>query len=309
MKDATAILDVFQKYGHNEIDSARGYGGGTSEEYLGELHWQDRGIIWVNGYDDGNGGDTNADGNTTVPVPQGWGGISGSDGGAGDRPMNITLDHVKFWYASLYTSSNHGLETGLVPTPSTVSVTNSDFRFGSNMQIANVGPVTVTGNSVTTTAAPYPSCGISVGQAGHLQAVSPTIVSNNTVTGTRGGCSPSPFPCCGSYPAGGGVVVAAPSGTNDLEPVVQNNSVANTDTAAVSVFASRLVASKLTGNTASADTIQIFKLGGTLVSNLTLPMPNSAPVAISDGSLTIAFGATLTVQAGTIVKITNLSGA
>jgi len=43
--EAAAILDVFQKHGHNEIDSARGYGGGSSEEYLGELKWQDRGIV------------------------------------------------------------------------------------------------------------------------------------------------------------------------------------------------------------------------------------------------------------------------
>ena len=39
------ILDVFQKYGHNEIDTARVYGGGTSEQFLGDLDWQSRGII------------------------------------------------------------------------------------------------------------------------------------------------------------------------------------------------------------------------------------------------------------------------
>ncbi len=39
------MLDLFRKYGHDEIDSARGYGGGSSEEYLGLLHWQDRGIV------------------------------------------------------------------------------------------------------------------------------------------------------------------------------------------------------------------------------------------------------------------------
>ena len=44
-KEAAAILDVFQKYGHNEIDTARTYGGGSSEEYLGQLDWQKRGIV------------------------------------------------------------------------------------------------------------------------------------------------------------------------------------------------------------------------------------------------------------------------
>ena len=40
-----AILDVFQKHGHNEIDTARVYAGGTSEEYLGKLGWQERGLL------------------------------------------------------------------------------------------------------------------------------------------------------------------------------------------------------------------------------------------------------------------------
>ncbi|KAF8504141.1 Aldo/keto reductase [Hysterangium stoloniferum] len=42
-----AILDVFQKHGHAEVDSARVYTGGTSEEYLGEVNWQKRGLIGV----------------------------------------------------------------------------------------------------------------------------------------------------------------------------------------------------------------------------------------------------------------------
>jgi aflatoxin B1 aldehyde reductase len=39
------MLDVFQKHGQKEIDTARVYGGGSSEEYLGNLNWQDRGLI------------------------------------------------------------------------------------------------------------------------------------------------------------------------------------------------------------------------------------------------------------------------
>jgi aflatoxin B1 aldehyde reductase len=45
LEDCAAILDVFQKYGHNEVDTAIVYGGGSSEQYLGQLHWQDRGIV------------------------------------------------------------------------------------------------------------------------------------------------------------------------------------------------------------------------------------------------------------------------
>jgi len=44
LKDVGAILDVFQKHGHSEVDTARVYTGGTSEEYLGEIDWQKRGL-------------------------------------------------------------------------------------------------------------------------------------------------------------------------------------------------------------------------------------------------------------------------
>ncbi|KAL5527047.1 hypothetical protein ACEPAG_5838 [Sanghuangporus baumii] len=44
LKDVEAILDIFQKHGHYEIDTARAYCGGTSEEYLGKINWQKRGL-------------------------------------------------------------------------------------------------------------------------------------------------------------------------------------------------------------------------------------------------------------------------
>ncbi|KAI5124485.1 hypothetical protein M0805_003012 [Coniferiporia weirii] len=44
LKDVEAILDVFQAHGHYEIDTARNYSGGTSEEYLGKINWQERGL-------------------------------------------------------------------------------------------------------------------------------------------------------------------------------------------------------------------------------------------------------------------------
>ncbi|KAA1472008.1 Aldo/keto reductase [Dentipellis sp. KUC8613] len=43
-KDIEAILDVFQQHGHSEIDTARAYGLGTSEESLGKIDWQGRGL-------------------------------------------------------------------------------------------------------------------------------------------------------------------------------------------------------------------------------------------------------------------------
>jgi aflatoxin B1 aldehyde reductase len=38
-------LDVFQKHGHDEIDTARVYGNGSSESILADLDWQKRGIV------------------------------------------------------------------------------------------------------------------------------------------------------------------------------------------------------------------------------------------------------------------------
>ncbi|KAH8799778.1 NADP-dependent oxidoreductase domain-containing protein [Xylogone sp. PMI_703] len=45
LEDCAQVLDVFKKYGHNEIDTARIYGDGSCEELLGQLNLQDRGLI------------------------------------------------------------------------------------------------------------------------------------------------------------------------------------------------------------------------------------------------------------------------
>ncbi|KAK9323503.1 NADP-dependent oxidoreductase domain-containing protein [Lipomyces orientalis] len=50
LRDAAALLDIFQRHGHNEVDTARVYGQGSSEEYLGELNWQDRKLVMETKY-------------------------------------------------------------------------------------------------------------------------------------------------------------------------------------------------------------------------------------------------------------------
>ena len=45
LEECAEILDVFQEFGHSEIDTARAYGGGSSEKFLGQLELQKRGII------------------------------------------------------------------------------------------------------------------------------------------------------------------------------------------------------------------------------------------------------------------------
>ena len=48
--NASAILDIFQNHGHKEIDTARAYGNGSSEEMLGDLKWQERGLTMETKY-------------------------------------------------------------------------------------------------------------------------------------------------------------------------------------------------------------------------------------------------------------------
>lgn len=47
IEGTSELLNILQAHGHNEVDSARVYGEGTSESYLGSLSpsWQERGIV------------------------------------------------------------------------------------------------------------------------------------------------------------------------------------------------------------------------------------------------------------------------
>lgn len=45
LDEAARILDIFQRYGHNEVDTARLYGSGSSESMLADLDWEKRGIV------------------------------------------------------------------------------------------------------------------------------------------------------------------------------------------------------------------------------------------------------------------------
>ncbi|OCH95583.1 Aldo/keto reductase [Obba rivulosa] len=43
-KDIAAILDVLQAHGHDDVDTSRNYGDGTSEEWLAKVNWKHRGL-------------------------------------------------------------------------------------------------------------------------------------------------------------------------------------------------------------------------------------------------------------------------
>ena len=44
LEDVQAILSEFRSHGHTEIDTARLYGGGSSEEFLGKLECEKQGL-------------------------------------------------------------------------------------------------------------------------------------------------------------------------------------------------------------------------------------------------------------------------
>jgi len=45
LKDAGVLLDIFREHGHERVDTARIYGEGSSEEYLGGLQLQERRLV------------------------------------------------------------------------------------------------------------------------------------------------------------------------------------------------------------------------------------------------------------------------
>ncbi|TFK72509.1 Aldo/keto reductase [Pluteus cervinus] len=45
LKDVEAILDEFLSHGFTEVDTARVYASGTSEEYLGKVDWRGKGLV------------------------------------------------------------------------------------------------------------------------------------------------------------------------------------------------------------------------------------------------------------------------
>ena len=44
---AANIIDIFQQHGHQEVDSARVYGNGSTDEIIAQLDWQKRGLTMV----------------------------------------------------------------------------------------------------------------------------------------------------------------------------------------------------------------------------------------------------------------------
>ncbi|MFL6062917.1 MAG: beta strand repeat-containing protein [Marmoricola sp.] len=238
--------------------------------------------------DDVVGGDYAGDGAATLPTPGSWGGIIAS--GSPTQGVSVTATHLKVRYASMVVDNYATDETH----PPAMSVTASIFQGGSQLVVQGFGPITVTGNNVTNTAAESFAApnAIRVVQRGHQSA---TTVSGNTVSGATG---------CGIYVATAGSVA--------VSPVVASNA-AKAQREPVCVYSNELRGENLTGNTTTSSSYRAIALGGRLVSNLSVPLGTLPLTLGNDGSvysdygwnafgLTIAPGATLTLAAGSVVK-------
>ncbi|RDW71289.1 aldo-keto reductase-8 [Coleophoma cylindrospora] len=45
IEETSAVLDVFQQHGYNEVDNARTYAAGTCEQFFADANWEKRGLI------------------------------------------------------------------------------------------------------------------------------------------------------------------------------------------------------------------------------------------------------------------------
>ncbi|MFL6106295.1 MAG: beta strand repeat-containing protein [Marmoricola sp.] len=229
--------------------------------------------------------DYEGDGTTSSAQPGDWVGVDVV--GPGDTPISVDVDQLNLKYAPLTVENASADDRN--STASTVSVTNTTLQNGSQLQVVNAGPTEISGNSVTNTTSAelfHTYQGIFVEQKGYQ---SPTIVSGNSVNGASR-CGIAVYT----------VRASAPS------PVVRDND-ARSDNEPICVESDQLRAENLTGNTSTNATYKALLLTGRLVSDITLPF-STLPMTIGTANpwgrpgLTVAQGATMTVNSGAVVK-------
>jgi hypothetical protein len=236
-------------------------------------------VVFTSLKDDSAGGDTNGDGTATKAAARDWDGLVASGSGA-----TLRLDGAEVRFSGVGVSGSNSRS---------LSVSNSVVRDGGGIRLWAEGPVSVTGSQV------LGGSGIYVHQYAIPEnaAGSTTTVSGNTVDRS----------------SDAGIVVTSDRSPGDIPaPVVQDNRITGSAGRALAVGFVQVDPGKITGNTGTGNKINDFAVSGILAGNLTLPVAG-LPVTVgrtfgqlpSTGQygLEVPDGVTLTVNAGTVVKV------
>ncbi|WP_193752697.1 hypothetical protein [Microbacterium testaceum] len=252
--------------------------------------------------DDSVGGDTLADGDDTKPENNRWNGIYVS----GNATLVADQTRVSFSYG-ITSSEGSDAATSAQVTGSTVdgrialhssagavTVTDTIVR-GSIDASSRGGATTVSNNTVSrdTSKEDWDGSGfVTVTRADGFDAAYPLNVTGNTITN-------------------GSLTVVSSNNSAQAAPMkVTGNTISEAVGTPLTVADVRLRPSNVLANTLRNNTINAIALSGTLVENWTLPTTGPQLILNRDlydrgveGGIRISAGSTLTVAAGTVVKV------
>jgi len=214
--------------------------------------------------DDTIGGDTNGDGDATAPPAD-----PGSSDWSGIGVLNggsVTATYTTVGYASVRTNDERGYSQ---PQADNVDLSHVTVRQG--------------------------SISVTVDRSGANKGTATVRIEDCTVRDSYD---------TGIYVEATGTPVG--SSTQIPVPIVRNNTVTGSGGIAMQIIGDKLDGALLRGNSGTGNTIGVISLAGTLTTNTTIPL-GGLPLALNANAwtsqpLTVATGATLTVQAGQTIK-------